>query len=184
MKSEIDTYRECVEHLMSSGSCKPVSNGLPQHAAVLFETFFKHARESVKIFCHHLDSEVFESPRVIEAAADALKRGVAVDIIVQEAPQSPEFLKRLSILDAKESIRMELLSEGSKYSQMIADLPQNFAVMDSRAYRLERDSNVMKATASMNAPQLARRLRTLFNLLRASYNSPEPGKPEANIVVA
>ncbi len=169
MKSEIDTYRECVEHLMSARSSKLVSNGMPQHAAVLFEVFFKHAAQSVKIFCHHLDRDVFDQPRVIEAAADALKRGVALDIMVQKTPESIEFIERLSALDEKESMRLELMPNASEISPIIAALPQNFAIMDNRAYRLERNSKEMKATASMNSSELAGGLANLFNLLRANY---------------
>lgn len=159
---------------MSANSSKVVSNGMPQHAAVLFEVFFKNAKQSMKIFCHHLDQEVFENPRVIEAAADAVKRGVALDIIVQHEPKSPKFIQRLTALDAKESIRMELIMDGAKTSSLISSIPQNFAVMDNRAYRLERDSSEMKATASMNAPQLAGSLVDLFNLLRDHFHKTAP----------
>jgi hypothetical protein len=118
-----------------------------------------------------LDREVFDQPRVIEAAADALKRGVALDIIVQESPQSTEFIDRLSALDVKEAMKLELMPEASACSSVIASVPQNFAVMDNRAYRLERNSKEMKATASMNAQELANELANLFNLLRAHYVS-------------
>jgi hypothetical protein len=166
MNSEVRAYKESVEQLMLSGSSMQVLNGKPEHAAVLFELFFKNAQRFIKIFCHRLDKRVFDRPEVIEAAADAAKRGVAIDIIVQSKSESLRFLNRLKTLDIKESIRMELTENVDK--PLVSQLEVNFAVMDDRAYRLEPDLRELKATACMNDTTTARQLAKSFNLLRSA----------------
>lgn len=167
MITEIDTYRECVEHLMNARSQKPISNGLPQHAAVLFESFFKNAKNSVKIFCRNLDRRVFDNPDVIGAAVDALKRDVSIEIIVQEKSQAADFVAELS--DWKEkNIKLNFFDDAGTKSRVVQNMNENFAVMDGDAYRFEPSKHEVKATACMNDLQAAEKLTKIFNMLRAS----------------
>jgi len=168
MNSELQSYRESVQQLMTSRSSKPVSNGKPEHAAVLFELFFKNASNYVKIFCHNLDARVFDCPEVIEAAADAAKRGIAIDIIVQNQPQSTKFLQRLEALDKKESIRLDLVKNAGVSNAKLNGLEVNFAVMDGYAYRIEPDSSKLEAFACMNHPATGNQLVSSYNSLRHS----------------
>ena len=166
MKSEIQTYRECVEQLLLSRSSNPVSNGKPEHAAVLFELFFRHAQKFVKIFWQKLDERVFDQPQVIEAAADALKRGVAIDIIVQGEPDAKKFMHRMRPLD-QESEKMEIIEDANSKISAARRMKANFAVMDGRAYRIEPDASELKASACMNNPGIAAELVRAFNSLRS-----------------
>src|SRR5437899_3306544 len=66
-------YREAVETLLRLASGKVISNSLPSHAAILYEVFFKHAKNQIRIFCRNLADEVFGRQTVVDAAADALE---------------------------------------------------------------------------------------------------------------
>lgn len=168
-----DTYRENVFKLMQMGSGQIVLNDQPQHAAVLFECFFKHAKHSVKIFCRNLDPRVFDTDAVLNAASDALIRGVVIDILVQEEPdENSRFANWITHLDNEAAKRVCFHTNTSAESDMIAGLSENFAIMDGKAIRFEPNSDNVKARASMNQPKVADALGKLFFELKESIGVP------------
>jgi hypothetical protein len=157
-------YREGVETLLNVRSDKPISNSEPAHAAILFEVFFKHAKDHVRIFCNKLSREVFDSPELIHEAREAInKRNVKVSVLVQQdEPEESDFLTLLreagiGILRASSAVKDSLF---------------NFAVMDTTAVRIEPDRRVRKAQARMYAPQLAASLAKTFDTLALSKAHP------------
>ncbi|HEV7868053.1 MAG TPA: hypothetical protein VGO90_10250 [Chthoniobacteraceae bacterium] len=149
---DILRYREGVETLMRLGARKTISNGIPAHAAILFETFFRHAKESVKIFCESLKADVFGTQALLDQAAWAMARGVTVQIIVQSEPQPSGFLS--------------LMKSGLfRAVGGVKDSTFNFAVMDGRAVRIEKDRTKCEAVASMNDPEVGKVLSASFDRL-------------------
>jgi hypothetical protein len=149
-------YREGVETLLKLCSDKPISNSEPAHAAILFEVFFKHAKDHVRIFCNKLSKSVFDAPALVREAGWALKRGVKISVIVQQdrAEQSgfSELLNKASvpILQAPDTAK---------------DSPFNFAVMDTRSVRIEPDREKCEAQARMHVPALATSMAHAFDVL-------------------
>jgi hypothetical protein len=150
-------YREGVETLMQLGSSKAVSNGIPAHASILFEVFFKHCSDQVRIFCKNLNAEVFSAKDLLEAAKWALKNGKKIRVVVQEQPEPSPFL---DLLRSAES-NVELLLAPSSADENLF----NFAVMDEKSIRVEPDRRVTKASASMNLPEVAKSWATYFDAI-------------------
>ncbi len=167
MKSELDVYRDCVEQLMSARSPKPISNGMPAHAAVLFETFFKNAKSSVKIFCRKLDNRVFDDPRVFGAAADAIKRDISFDVVVQEKSEPSGFYNLLATLHNDPRFKVDFRDSAGEASPILGEVTQNFAVMDCESYRFEPSNSDVTATACMYDPAIASQLSRIFTLVRS-----------------
>lgn len=154
-----DNYRLGIEALFDTKSDDVISNGTPDHAALLFELFFRKAKERVAIFCRNLAQDVFGRDFVIEAARDALVRGVRIQILVQdEQPQSQAF----SALSAQ----FQKLAITHARSSKVREIGSNFAVMDSVALRFEPKRDQCVASACMYAPVRAVELLTSFNQLR------------------
>jgi hypothetical protein len=159
MKDEIEEYRKLVEKLASSKAEEVFSNGQSAHAAIIFETFFRHAKQRVNIFCRNLASDVFSLPQVAQTLEMALLRGVKVKFISQERPGAVDLADKIEGW-SKSGLPVQLVvaPEGSDASKVKA----NFAVMDQRAFRFEIDREEPKAFASMNQPQSAKQLDDVF----------------------
>lgn len=156
MAKELLLYREGVETLMRLKSTSWISNAEPTHAAILLETFFRHAQSHVRIFCEQLSSKVFNSPSLVDAAKWALNRGAKISVLYQK--EQPEESDLLTELQKSHSLVMRVCTDGQ-------DNPDNFAVMDEQAYRLEPDRHKCEAKAIMFDPHNAKRFAQKFDLL-------------------
>src|SRR5437588_78076 len=81
----LEEYQRGVETLMGLKSSKMISNSEPAHAAILFNVFFKSAKQKVRIFCKNLNKEVFGNDFILKAAKAAVERGVKIQILIQDA---------------------------------------------------------------------------------------------------
>lgn len=156
-------YREGVEALLNLRSDKPISNSEPAHAAILFEVFFKHAKDHVRIFCNKLSQRVFDSSELVHEAREAIKRNVKISVMVQQdEPEDSAFLRALN----EKGIPVLRASGAAK------DSLYNFAVMDTMSVRIEPDRKVWKANARMFVPELASTLAKVFDTLALSQAVP------------
>lgn len=165
-----DSYSESVRRLMAMNSDALISNGQPLHAAALFECFFLNAQQSVKILCKNLLSEVFDRAEILAAASFALRKGVDIEVIVQERPPDGSvFFKMLHQEQCAGQTNVKIWTDAN-VSPAIKARKENFAVMDDRAFRYEEDSSKCEAVASMNRPMLASKLAGIFVRLRGSLD--------------
>ncbi len=145
-------YRTAVLRIFQDQSKQIIDNGEPEHAAVLFEQFFKHAKYTVRIFCKNLSKNVFDRDEVLHAAKSAINRGVLVKICSQDPLEGG-------------SKFVEALKGGFDYykcTEEFMDKP-NFATMDRRGFRFEANPEECVASASANNPKLAAQLVRIFD---------------------
>ena len=162
-ETESDLYEKLVRSMLESGNSDEISNGKPEHAAVIFKLFFEFATAKVLIFCKDLNSSVFGDDRILMAAVKAVERGVSIRVITQSAEvQKNKFSDWLS----------KMASEGTCVSfkkcldsHHFVKLPANFAVMDEKAFRLEPNNQNIQAKACMNNPKLAKDLGSVFQVM-------------------
>ena len=152
----LGAYRESVEELFRFESDLLIDNGEPAHAAVLFEQFFKHATDCVRILCKDLNEEVFCRPRVLNEAKKALSRGVSVKICTQDkvSCEGHRFIN-----DLRSFFESGLLT--CSHREGISTMP-NFSTMDKRGFRFEENPNKIEAKASANSPKLTQKLIKVF----------------------
>ncbi len=81
-------YKEVVEKLFRTNSHYVIANNSEDHAAVLYEDFFKYGKKEVRIFCHKLNPKVFGRKNVCDSVEEFLNRGGMLYIAVQEEPKS------------------------------------------------------------------------------------------------
>ena len=139
--TEDDLYRENVNRLMQARSTEIISNGLPRHAAALFECFFRNALSEVKIVCSNLQREVFDAPDVLSSFASAARRGVSIQILVQNAPaEGSEFVKLFSQLRDADHGSLCIETEAATKSPMANSLTRLLRTCSDRL-RIERTSD-------------------------------------------
>src|SRR5438105_3703709 len=105
MSDNVDlvSYREAVEALMRLQSGEVIANSIPLHAAIIFEVFFKHAKDHVRIFCKNLNNQVFGKDFVVNSAREAVLRGVQIWILIQDSqPQDGPFMNLIEEIKQKE----------------------------------------------------------------------------------
>ena len=136
---------------------------MPEHAAIIYETFLKCAQTSVILFCRNLAKNVFESPGMFDRIESAALKGIKIDIITQEEPES---------LNLAAALRQWSLSPRMDVSFLVgprlANVQSNFAVMDHQAYRFEPNRNEVAAHACMFNQSFARDLENAFYALKAA----------------
>jgi hypothetical protein len=166
-----DTYAALVRDLMQRRSDEIISNSDPSHARVLFEVFLENAKESLVIFSRKLDAPVFDDADLVaKAKAAVCDRGIRLDVIYQEAePAKSKFVDFLRSEEVCSSGRVSF--ESCSKISALRSFEANYAVMDERAYRLEKDHKAINAVASMNAPDVSKSLSRIFDATKRLINS-------------
>jgi hypothetical protein len=157
--SSSDTYRLGIHTLYDSNSNAVISNGTQEHAALLFELFFRKATDRVVIFCEKLSKAVFDKSFVVDAASQALSSGRRISIITQLPPESERFNDL-----TKQFSNLEIVTATNPF---VKSLEVNFAVVDHRAFRFEPKRGDCKAQASMFDVPGAVRLLDTFQRLKS-----------------
>lgn len=157
--TEINLYREGVNKLLELKINQEISNGFPEHAAILFEQFFKHSQKHVRIFCKNLSASVFDMPHVIETAANALRRGVQIEVLIQD--EQPEAQGFRYLAESHPGLALFKCKDDS-----FKHVGYNFTVMDDRAYRFESDRKSIKAIANMFDQKIAFALIRSFETMQ------------------
>lgn len=155
---EIGIYRDAVISLIEMDSDKVILNGKPEHAAVLYECFFKHAKDEILIFCETLSNEVFGRNEVVQEARAALERNVSISIISKKDPEPGDFNKFILESTGNTFLQYKTRTE-------LCAIKSDFAVVDKKRYRFEEDSSQTRAIACMNSPAFANKLADVFHSL-------------------
>ena len=165
----LEEYRNEIDWLIINGLDENISNGSVEHAAVIIERMFKHARHSIKILTRTFDPQIFGQPDVIQYAetflADTKNR--SVEILVEEYNQaynnSHPFVTRFGHMP---NVAISELPKG-----LGAKIDTNFAVMDSQGVRMETERGSPKAFANFGDSAFAMKLNAFFNAISSIGNS-------------
>lgn len=149
----LDDYRQAVCSMLEADEFRRIENSSPKHAAIIIEEMIGHAQHSFCAVAQTLNPVVW-SPRVIAALSTALKKGIAVSLLVVAQGELPHLVGVDQ--DLRSHIRRAASAEGIEI---------NFAIMDSKAVRIEHDVANDRATFCVNEAELARLAQTKFDAL-------------------
>ena len=149
----LDDYRQAVCAMLEANEFRRIENSSPKHAAIIIEEMIGHAKKSFCAIAQCMNPVVW-SPSVIAALYNAMKRGVAVSLLVV----TPEALTHLDGIDP------ELKSHIHRAAHP-EDIGINFAVMDDKAVRIEHDVANDRATFCVNEAELASLAQAKFDAL-------------------
>ena len=176
-------YFANVDEALETARNVVLSNGRPQHAVYLIEKFFRNAQHVVRLFSGRLSRtyggvSVYTNPRVVDAAADLVGRAnCKLSVIVEEEidvePGQPVADHPLARMASALKTRGEMRGrfEVRQASRTAIDFLRrkdychHWMVMDRRAYRLETDTEQVKAHVNFGDSTTAGALVTIFDQL-------------------
>lgn len=158
-----------------------ISNGKPEHAAYLINTFFQHARSDIRLFSGRLSQtmdgvEMYGNPHIRKAARDMFERGCRMRVVLEEpidAPSHDPNRHPLVVIanKLKERVHMEGVLDIRKANPKSMaflerhDYLHHWMVMDNHAFRLETDTGAVKAFVNFNDERAADALASIFDNL-------------------
>ena len=156
MKS-IEEYHAAIKLLFDRDSQEMFPNNNEEHTAAIIEEIFRHAKNTIKVFCTSLNHDVWGKPDIQDAFIRAFCHGIKFEFIIQKCmDMSSDLAKLIKVLKVpvKENIA--------------ADVGCNFIVADKKMFRFERDSKERHAFACANNSEISAMLETLFDNLAAN----------------
>ena len=125
-KEELCRYAEKVQRLIDENNCEVFLNRSEWHAAIILRKFVESAKETINIFCGHLNKNVYGD--LLPCFQAAAERGVRVRVITASPDVcAQDVAEGLRKLEAFRSLREE------------DDTIPHFAIVDGCRYRLETD---------------------------------------------
>ena len=130
-------------------------------AKVVLTEFINSAENSVRIFTHSLNHEIYNDLELMYAIKKALDRKVHFDIMIQS--EEPD----------EKSFRLVSLLEDSKYAGLVSfekkkgvGLNHNICIVDSNKFHFEYNPDERKAEASWNDEVTTRKLDSLLDSIK------------------
>lgn len=123
-------------------------------AKVVLTEFINSAENSVRIFTHSLNHEIYNDLELMYAIKKALDRKVHFDIMIQS--EEPD----------EKSFRLVSLLEDSKYAGKGIGLNHNVCTVDSNKFRFEYNPDERKAEASWNDEATTHKLNSLLDSIK------------------
>lgn len=159
LKRLMSQYRENVKALFDEGSSELIDNSSPRHAAILIEEMVAHAKKSFVAFAGRMNPDVW-SPAVMSALADALVRGVEVQLLVESE------CRPITDGTMPESVRKCVRKLGEHIVRKIKAIDvAHCASGDGQSIRIEMDPETKSAKFSANNPEIAARIVNIFSNL-------------------
>lgn len=125
-EEELSLYAEKVQRLIDENDCEVFLNRSEWHAAIILRKFIESAKQTINIFCGHLNKNVYgDLLPCFQAAHD---RGVRVRVMTA----SPDVCAQSVATGLRELSAFRNLKEAD-------DTIPHFAIVDGCRYRLETD---------------------------------------------
>lgn len=154
-------YKVYVEAMKNAVDNQHFFNDSTGDAKVVLTEFINSAENSVRIFTHSLNHEIYSDLELMYAIKKALDRKVHFDIMIQS--EEPD----------EKSFRLVSLLEDSKYAGLVSfekkkgiGLNHNICIVDSNKFRFEYNPDERKAEASWNDEATTRKLDSLLDSIK------------------
>jgi hypothetical protein len=159
----MDDYRDEVERLARARTGEPIYNSSVDHAAVIVEKLFRHARNNIRIISGSLKTELFGQEALAHEARaflelDGTRLEIAIENDVESLDQNSEFVKVLSSFAGRVELR-------KMQSQVPAAVKYHFTLADDDSYRFEPDKTESKAVGVFGDTLGAKKLREAFDVI-------------------
>ena len=161
----MDDYRIDVERLAQERTGEPFYNSSIDHAAVIIEKIFRHAKSDVSIITKRLNGRVFGQDEVTQELEGYLSdAGHKVRILLEDDPsvlsEGHAFVRVLK--NHPQSFEVKRLS-----TEALPHVDYHFTLADDDTYRFEPNKNEWVAVAAFGDLKGAERLRSVFDSLWA-----------------
>ena len=160
----MESYRDRVEKLARDRDGKPIYNGSLDHAEIIVENMFAHAKSDVCILTGHLNARVYGPAPVMEQARLFLSNPQHTVKLLIEEPEKIEWKEHPFLHEFSDNENVEI----RKIPKNLQDSYDfHFLVMDDDSYRYEGDKTKYSAIAAFGDKKGAANIREIFNVLWA-----------------
>lgn len=155
-------YREKVKEAIAEMDGRPVYNGSLEHATIIVEEMFAHAKDEVKLFTGRLNADVYGVPPVIGRAREFLAEpNHKARILIEEQVDEERLRRHPFILGMSrfDNLEVRCLRAGEY------DPSFHMMLVDDHSYRFEPDKNQPEAVATFGDRDTTGHLDGLFEQL-------------------
>lgn len=164
-KKVMHEYRVVIRSLLDTNSTDVVQNDSLRHAAVILEEMVKHAKTSFYAVAQTLNKTAWNNA-VVQALAEAKRRDVDIELLVT----NPDSASLAHLNGWDESIRTCIKTISDELRESSLEL-YNFAVMDRRSFRFERNKITGAALFCANNPEFSTAALNCFCVLKRNASS-------------
>lgn len=154
-------YKVYVEAMKNAADNQHFFNDSTGDAKAALTEFINSAENSVRIFAHSLNHEIYNDLELMHAIKKALDGKVHFDIMIQSEEPDEKSFRSVSLL------------EDSKYAGLVSfeknkgtGLNHNVCAADSNKFRFEYNPDERKAEASWNDEATAHKLNSLLDSIK------------------
>lgn len=163
MNMNLEDYRGHIDRVIREMSGETVLNGSHSHATILIERMFANAEKSMDILTRKFDPRIFGTSEAIEQAelflGDKERHSrVLLEEVDETNLSNHPFISKLKDFLKSGNLEIRVLPKHFADSVNI-----NFAVMDDRGYRFERDKSRPVAVAAFGEAEFPKRLKEFFD---------------------
>ena len=168
--SSFASYRARVRRLAQDRRGDPIYNDTLDHAAIILQNMFSHARDSVRILTGNLNRDVYGRVEIVKEAQYFIRKSSDHEIYIlfedEEATDSRwwgqhSFLSGL--MDYRQQVHLRFIP-----GDWQATYDFHFVVMDDDSYRFEPDKTMFRAVAAFGDQPGGENLRRVFDHLWAN----------------
>lgn len=165
----MENYRKLVKRLADEGSGEFIPNGGTEHAEVLIENIFIHAKNIVRVFSGELNARVYGVPNIVDSAKAFLQESSdnKLQILIQDYSEDDlsKYVHHDLIKMCHEDLDDDAACEIKSVNEMDTDVSSHFVIMDEIGYRFEPDREKPTAMGCFNDPESAKKLNKSFDVM-------------------
>lgn len=178
MTEELSEYKEFIHMLSETSDSRIFLNKGPEHAKIVLEQIFRQSKDILRIFAGNLCKIVGNDPSYIDALSDFVKNGGKVRILLnkydEKLASESNLYMRLAYLKSEGNDIVVKSTTAKPYRASDPDQKEtHFTIGDTKAYRIETDTDKREAECSMNRPEVAEKMSEFFDALFESSKSTE-----------
>ena len=159
--NDLELYAEDIRRRIQDNDCEVFRNKSALHASIILREFIKSAKDTVFIFCGHLNKFVYE--HLFDVFQTAIQKGVNIKVITES--------------DTPDSVKLaQLLREKDRYRSVRQDMKiPHFVIVDGKRYRMETDEAEKTALvcACVCTEEQKKRALVMNKLFQAMWNFAE-----------
>lgn len=162
----MENYRKLVKKLADEGSSDLIPNGGVEHAEVLIENIFYHAKNTVRVFTGRLNARVYGAKDIVDNAKEFLQldKNNKLQILIQEYSDDDlkQFASHNLITMCKEQFD-DMCEIKAVNDADDKNVDSHFVVMDEIGYRFEPNKEKPTAIGCFNDAEKAKILNQMFD---------------------
>lgn len=162
MKTDLILYSQRIKVMADNFSKDTFLNSSIEHAGIIFSNIFRKAENYVYIFAGDLNGGISSQNQYWYELVKFLSRNdtTKLNILLSNYKQGefPDLFYRINEPQFKSKIDIRYTEEPFK----IGDKDYHFCVSDDKMYRFETDIVLYLAQGSFNSPEIAKKLRSIF----------------------